>query len=286
MMPKLDTQVVKDLALDVWEDLGRTRLAGVAVGLVLALVVLTVVAFRPGGGPPDATGSPVIPTTPPEHDVSFTVPGEKPMQLSDVDLSAPRDPFNSLDGLAGSDEQTLLAAGSEIVDSVTGSGSSAGSTTAALSTDGASSLLPLDDLSTTPTPTTPTEPQADFGDGDEADEPAPATDYSYTADVQFGHVNDLKRYTGVQRLGLVPSRSEPLIMFLGPRPTTRPPCSWWTRGSARAAKAAASREPASAPSSSCGRLRTRTSTTSATPTATSTCCDFAPSSAPRRPAAA
>jgi hypothetical protein len=218
--PELNTQVVKDLALDVWEDLGRTRLAGVAVGLGLALLLLTLLAFRPGGEPSAAAGSPVIPATTPEDDVSFTVPSEEPMQLSDVELSAPRDPFRSLDGLAGSDEQTLLAAGSEIVDSVMGSGSTTGSTTGGLSTtDGASSLMPLDDLSSTPTSTiTPAEPQADFNDMDDDDsggEPAPVTDYSYTADVQFGRVDDLERYTGVQRLGLIPSRKLPLIMFLG-----------------------------------------------------------------------
>ena len=42
-----------------------------------------------------------------------------------------------------------------------------------------------------------------------------STDYSYTADVQFGQVNDLERYATVQRLGLIPSRELPLIMYLG-----------------------------------------------------------------------
>jgi hypothetical protein len=46
-------------------------------------------------------------------------------------------------------------------------------------------------------------------------EEAPETDYSYTADVQFGQVDDLRRYATVQRLGLIPSRKLPLIMYLG-----------------------------------------------------------------------
>ena len=143
-MPEINLQVVKDLAQDIWDDLGRTRLAPVAVGLGLALLLITAVAFRPGGEASIASGNTVIPTAPPEDDVSFTVPSEEPMQLSDIELSSPRDPFRSLGGLATGDEQTLLAAGSEIVDSVMGSGSTTGS---GLSTDGASSLMPIGDLS-------------------------------------------------------------------------------------------------------------------------------------------
>ena len=154
---------------------------------------------------------------PPEEDVSFAVPGDEPITMEDVNLSAPRDPFESLDGLAASDEQTLLAAGEEIVDSVTSSGSGTGATTVP---SDASSLMPLDDLSGTPAPApapAPTDPHADFDDPDESHEPAdaPVTDYSYTADVQFGLVDDLERYATVQRLGLLPSRRLPLIMFLG-----------------------------------------------------------------------
>jgi hypothetical protein len=215
----LNLQVVKDLALDVWEDLSRTRLAGAAVGLALALLAITGVALRPGGEAEGASGSPIIAPAPPEDEIAFTVPNEEPMSLSDVELSAPRDPFQSLDGLAASGgDQTLLAAGNEIVDSIMGS--SAGSSTGGLSTtDGASSLMPLDDLAATPTePTTSDEPQADFDNPDEQDDshqPTQVTDYSYTADVDFGRVDDLQRYATVQRLGLIPSRKLPLIMYLG-----------------------------------------------------------------------
>ena len=220
-VPEINMQVLKDLAQDIWDDLSRTKLAPVAVGLGLALLLITAVAFRPGGEASVAAGNTVIPTTPPEGEVSFTVPSEKPMQLSDIEMSSPRDPFRSLGGVAT--DQTLLAAGGEIVDSLMSTGSTSSST--GLSAEGASSLVPLDDLSggttptTTPTTTTPEEPQADFNDADDEDtsggEPAPITDYSYTADVQFGLVDDLKRYATVQRLGLIPSRKLPLIMFLG-----------------------------------------------------------------------
>ena len=211
----LNLDVVKNFALDVWEDLGRTGLASVAVGLSLAFVVITGIAVIPGGGAESVASSPVIAATVPEDEVSFTVPGEEPMTMADVDLSAPRDPFRSLDGTAGSD-QTLLAAGEEIIDSVMSSGSTAGGVP---STGSTGSLMPLDQLDDTPAPTPPTtdEPQGEFDDGDESHEPAgaPITDYSYTADIQFGRVDDLKRYATVQRLGLLPSRKLPLVMYLG-----------------------------------------------------------------------
>jgi len=210
----LNLDAVRDLALDVWEDLGRTRLAGVAVGLTLSLLGMTAIALHPGGGSTDvAASSPIMATPTPEKDVSFAVPSDDPTRMSDLDLSAPRDPFRSLDG--GSD-QTLLAAGDEVIDAVMGFDAATGSTGTTL--DDASSLMPLDDLSSSPAPTTPAgDPQADFDGGAEPhdEEPAPATDYSYTADVQFGQVDDLERYPTVQRLGLLPSRRMPLIMYLG-----------------------------------------------------------------------
>ena len=211
----LNLQVVKDFAAEVWEDLGRTRLAGVAVGLAIALLLTIGVVLRPGGAADIASGSPAPLAPTPENEVSFTVPSDEPMSMADVDLSAPRDPFRSLDGFNTAGDETLLAADERIVDAVMGSDSSLGSTAAGADTT--SSLVPLDDLSggTAPTPApTTSDPQADFDDPDEPS-PAPVTDYSYTADIQFGLVNDLERYAHVQRLGLVPSRKLPLIMYLG-----------------------------------------------------------------------
>jgi hypothetical protein len=209
----LTLDVVRDLALDVWEDLSRTRLAGAAVGLTLALLAITAIALSPGGGTDVAASSPIMAPATPEEDVAFAVPSDDPTRMSDLDLSAPRDPFHSLDG--GSD-QTLLAAGDEVIDSVMGFDAATGSTST--TPEDTSALMPLDDLSSTPAPTTPaSDPHSDFDGGTEPhdEEPAPATDYSYTADVQFGQVDDLERYATVQRLGLLPSRRMPLIMYLG-----------------------------------------------------------------------
>jgi hypothetical protein len=225
----LNLDALRDLALDVWEDLGRKRLAGVAVGLALALLAITAIVLRPASVP-DASADHLPTPAAVEDGVAFTVPGEPQMRMSDVELSAPRDPFRSLDELGDSaaGDQTLLPAGESVQDVATASTSGGGS-------DDTSSLVPLGDLS----PSSPSMPvgDPDTTHGDLGHEPAsvphpphapapepqpqpqpeppPVTDYSYAVDIQFGLVDDMKRYATVQRLGLVPSRRVPLIMYLG-----------------------------------------------------------------------
>ena len=233
MNSNLNLDAVKQFGLDVWEDLSRTRLAGVAIGLGLAILVIGVLLLRPASTPDVAASTEMaaanaVPAA--EDEVTFSIPGEKPLKMSSVDLSAPRDPFRSLDGMAGVDEdQTLMPADEDVQKAIStfsgGGGESGGVSTAGY--DDTSSLVPLDDLSgsdsdtTVTTTTTQSEDTTETTQGDvETDEPrepaeAPATDYSYAADIQFGLVNDLKRYSRVQRLGLVPSRKLPLLMYLG-----------------------------------------------------------------------
>lgn len=225
MKVTLNKQVAKDVALDIWEDLGRTRLAGVAVGLAIALLVITALVFRPISTPAVSATRPAAIAPVMQDEVSFTVPGQEPIQMSDVDLSAPRDPFRDLDGLDSAEsDQTLIAAGKSVQAAAAASapsdtsGSGGGSNLTGY--DDTSSLLPLDDLDTAPAPApnhTPDAPRGDLGRTPAQEDPAPApvTDYSYAADIQFGLVDDLKRYASVQRLGLVPSRREPLLMYLG-----------------------------------------------------------------------
>jgi hypothetical protein len=224
----LNLESVKNAFLDIWEDLGRTRLAGVAVGLTLALLAITVIVLRPAGGPETSSADyPAAPTAVPANEIAFTVPGKKPMRMSDVELSAPRDPFRSLDGLdASSSSQTLIAAGDSVQDAVTASTSSGAPVTTG--SDATSSLLPINDLPTDSGTADshghvgdlplPPDPHAPLPPDPHAPHPpvkAPVTDYSYTVDIQFGLVDDLERYASVQRLGLVPSRQLPLLMYLG-----------------------------------------------------------------------
>lgn len=223
MKTDINLDALKELALDVWADLSRTRLSGVAVGLALALLAMTGLMLRSSGPQPAKAVSEYASTSATtavaaEDEVKFTVPGEKPLKLADVDLSAPRDPFRSLDGLAGGD-QTLIPVDEAVQDEMLGSpaGGSAGGSVSAADYDTPSSLQPLDDLATDPEPVDTGAPHAEVDGAEEPRDPAPApvTDYSYAADIQFGRLDDLKRYATVQRLGLVPSRNLPLLMYLG-----------------------------------------------------------------------
>ena len=230
MKTDVNLDVIKELALDVWDDLGRTRLAGVAIGLALVLLVITGLVLRPTGGP-DVQASDEFATTASafeaaQDEVSFTMPGEEPLKISDIELSAPRDPFESAGGAPTGNDQTLLPADDEIQTAALGSDGDDSASVSTSSYSGGSDLVPLDDLgSSTTTTTTQTAPApaaeprqpAAIETDDEEPEPTspPATDYSYAADVQFGRVNDLERYANVQRLGLLPSRQLPLLMYLG-----------------------------------------------------------------------
>lgn len=209
MSAELNVDAVKTFVVDLWEDLTRTRLASVAVGLGLALVVITALVLKPAG-PPHVSDEFATPIPAAEEEVSFVVPDDTPTDLADVKLSAPRDPMRSLDPGSEADSQTLLAAGEELRDAVIstalGGGAPVGS---GYGGAGGSSLLPLDDLSPASTPAPVADPQP------RAPASAPVTDYSYTADVQFGRVDDLRRYATVQRLDLIPSRRSPLVMYLG-----------------------------------------------------------------------
>jgi hypothetical protein len=217
---KFNLDVVRQWAEEVWADLRESRLAGVAIGLGLLLLVITASAIR-SGGPLDIepTAAGPAPTATPQ-DTSFQFPGEEPMSIRDIEASRERNPFQSIESLNASAGGGSSNGG--------GSGESVGETVTALSnvatgTSAPAELQPIADVPTAG-PSYPADSDSDSGsdstpagtiDDDKEPASAPATDYSYTADVQFGQVDDLRRYATVQRLGLIPSRKLPLIMYLG-----------------------------------------------------------------------
>lgn len=214
----LNTDVVKDFALDVWEDLDRTRTRAVAIGLGLALLAITLLAVRPQGSP-EAKDSFAAPKAAPTEEIAFAVPGEKPMRMRDLDLAAPRDPFKTIGEIESPSSPTTGP--DQIV-----TASSSGGAPVPSSYGGADPLMPIGSLggggpTTPPTGGTDGPPTADpRGEFPvvEPDDEAPRTDYSYAADLQFGPRGGLARYANVQRLGLIPSRKEPYLMYLGVRP--------------------------------------------------------------------
>lgn len=213
--------VVRQWAEEVWTDLRESRLAGVAIGLALLLLVISASAIRSGGPldiEPSAAGP--APTATPQ-DTSFQFPGEAPMSINDIEASNARNPFQSIESLNASTGGGTSGGGSS--DSVDETVSAL--TNVATGTSAPTELQPITDVPSS-APSYPADSDSDVDPGsdstpagtiDDDKEPAsaPETDYSYTADVQFGQVDDLRRYATVQRLGLIPSRKMPLIMYLG-----------------------------------------------------------------------
>ena len=210
---------IRRWAEEVWADLRESRLAGVAIGLGLLLLVITASAVR-SGGPLDiepSVGAPAPAATP--QGASFQFPGEAPMSIKDIETSKERNPFQSIESLSASTDTGGSTGG--------GSGGSVDDTVSALTnvatgTSAPTELEPMSDVPTASPSPYPADddsgsdtPAGTIDDDDKEPASAPETDYSYTADVQFGPVDDLRRYATVQRLGLIPSRKLPLIMYLG-----------------------------------------------------------------------
>lgn len=222
-----DAGVVREFALDVWEDLKETGLAGIAVGMALAFVAISAIVLRPSGPPQIETGYAAA-TAAPTEQVAVKVPGEKPLEMADLDLSAPRDPFQDVNALRGGTTANDLPADSKSIEEMTVAATESSSTGGPSSSGGGEdALVPLDELETasgddveTAEPDAPADPAPEVDPGGraqpESNAPAsPATDYAYAVDVQFGQVGSLKRYSRVQRLSFVPGRSNPLLMYLG-----------------------------------------------------------------------
>jgi len=219
-----NVDVVRQWAEEVWADLRESRLAGVAIGLALLLLVITASAVRSGGPldiEPSAAGP--APTATPQ-DSTFQFPGEAPMSLKDIEASKDHNPFQSIQSLnasTGGGGDTGGGGSSDTADETVSA-----LTNVATGTSAPAELQPIGDVpSASPSYPADADTGSDFDSGsttpsatiDDDKEPAsaPETDYSYTADVQFGRVDDLHRYATVQRLGLIPSRKLPLIMYLG-----------------------------------------------------------------------
>lgn len=214
---KLDIGPAREFALDIWGDLKETGLAAVSVALAVTFVAVSAIVLRPGAPPEVRTGYPAADAAP-TQDVALALPSDAPPKLADIDLAAPRDPFQTLDKLDSGDD----AKPAESVENMTVAPETESSGGSGVSSDDASTvsyddsdqLVPMDDLETAEGGEQASEVEAQIEQ--DSDPKAPqVSDYSYAADVQFGIEGSLKRYRDVQRLEFVPSRSNPLLMYLG-----------------------------------------------------------------------
>lgn len=193
---------MKNLALDLWHDLREKRLWPVAILLAVALVAVPVVMLKPVSEPaPKADPAPKAQAT------SADLPQLKSLAVV-ADTAAARggstlgafdskDPFKppSVVLNAKKDEASNTASAPSSASAAADEGKGAGG-----SSDGAGGQTGGGG-----TPPTSQPPSSS---------PAPRT-FTYTADVEFGRSGRERNYRGLRKLEMLPSESNPLLIFLG-----------------------------------------------------------------------
>lgn len=199
--------------LDLWHDLREKRLAPVAVLLALALAAVPFVlrkSTEPAPVAPVATGSP---SEDAQKSLAVKALQQSELPSSDLGVFDPRNPFKPLGrpeevtdtgkaGVPASDEAATPGAtggGGDTTSSAAGSGGPSGGGGGGASGGGGG---------------------GGGGGSDSAPAPAPRNRnpqklYSYVVDIEFGKVGEERSRKGVKRLSLLPSKENPLLVFLG-----------------------------------------------------------------------
>ncbi len=209
---------MSSFALGIWEDLRSKKLWPVAVLLVVALVAVPVVLRKPAAAVPTATVGAT--TTAPTSAEGLPSPeavlegGGKPLVTlavlrspSDLERFDVKNPFKPLKELGNPTGEEETAAGTGETPSggggtVDGGGGGVGDLGGDILDGGG--VTPLPDGGTAPSPA-PTNPD---GGGEQR--------LTYTADVTFdGPTAPERRYRNLPRLSMLPSTSNPRLVYLG-----------------------------------------------------------------------
>jgi hypothetical protein len=183
--------------LDLWQDLRAKRLWPVAVALLAATVAVPVMLFKPASSTPPSTG---VGQASNAGKLPAVTLDASSIASSHLNIFKQKNPFTSL---KDPDPTQSTAGGS----GGGGSGSGATGTGAGTSTGGTGTSTPTGGTGTG-TGTTPTGP-----DGKPI---APGVHYfTYTADVRFGPRGQIKTYTSVHDLDVLPSGDNPVVAFMG-----------------------------------------------------------------------
>lgn len=225
---------MKDLALDLWHDLQQRRLLPVAIALAIALVAVPVLllkgepeAAQPPAGKPESSSA----TMPVVNEDASTLAGSS--KLGAFDKTDPFRPLRDLprdmqpsaggaamgpDGVAAGgpgDDPALggdAGAGGGGDPAAAGGGSGGGSA----GSDPAAGGPPSGGGGGT------SEPPSGSGDSGSgaggSPSPSPSAEpqfFEYVAEVDFGRVGKEKRYRDLRTLDMLPSESEPVLVYLG-----------------------------------------------------------------------
>lgn len=206
---------VRATLLGVVADLRERRLLPVAIGLILLVIVVPVVLSKPADTPkvqtPTAGTSPATVDGLPGPEQALN--NDKPLvtlavldKPSNLQTYKGRDPFKPLVSIkAGADALSPnagsgTAAGGSTTTAAAGGGGGGGATGDTGGTGGGST----GGGTTTPTtPTTPTKPKTK------------AKQFTYVIDAKLAGPSKTQRYHHLQRLAMLPTESNPLLIFLG-----------------------------------------------------------------------
>jgi hypothetical protein len=194
---------MKEQVLDIWADLRDRRLWPVAALLLLALVAVPVVLVKPAEEAPTQAATPTPASSPgdPLAKQSMVKAFEaKPLvAISKLDQFTAKDPFKPLEQLKP------LSASNVVAVTQNGSGASGGSSGggATAPSSGGGSSPPSSGIMPTP------------GGGGGGTKPTPPKKFTYVVDLSFRDGKDIQRFHSFDRLGMLPSETSPLLVYLG-----------------------------------------------------------------------
>ncbi|MEA2423974.1 MAG: hypothetical protein QOH13_384 [Thermoleophilaceae bacterium] len=197
---------MKVFLLDLWLDLKEKRLAPVALALLLGVIAVPIVLAKgsasPPPPPPTATTA-AAPATP-----VIGAPDQAQVD-SKLQVFSPRDPFEP----TGSSSSAASTTSSTTTATSGGTSTSTTTTTTGSGTTGSG---------TTPGgATTGTQPTTGTGNTGNTTPETKTTLFTYTADLKFGEAGSMTTFKAVKRLELIPSSSNPKIVFLGVTTTAK-----------------------------------------------------------------
>jgi hypothetical protein len=200
---------MKEQVLDIWEDMRERRLWPVAALLLIALVAVPVVLVKPAEETPSQAATPTPAANPGDplakQSVVKAFEAKPLVKISKLDQFTAKNPFKpieSLKPLSGSDVVAVTP---------NGSGSTAGSRGGASAPSGGGGGGGGGGGTTTPGGgSNGTTPGAGGGT-----KPAPAKKFTFVVDLSFRAGKDHQRYQSFARLGMLPSETSPLLVYLG-----------------------------------------------------------------------
>ena len=200
---------MRDLLLDVWNDLREKRLWPVAAALVLGLLVIPITFGRSSG---DDGPAPIPPRQQPSTKKGPAVEAVGKQPSSDLGVFDSKDPFQpgAADAAASqgvADGKAQPVAPTSPAPGGSSSAPAGPSAPAEPPSPGSGLGAPTSPGARKPTVRSPSKPRSKL--------------YTYVVDIDFGRTGRERKRRNVKRLTILPNDKRPLLVFLGVTANTR-----------------------------------------------------------------